>query len=99
MNQIFHADYTEFAQVLLDDLVVGERDALPIDLSVTALVDEIADGFETWIAIGDVRFDYFEHFRSGFSDFNEDTIVDLEQTEELNDLAGFRGHFVNASDC
>ena len=95
MNQILHTDDAKFAQVLLDDLVVGEGDSLLIDLSISALVDKIADRLDRGVTIGDVGFDYFEHFGSGFGEFDKDTVVDLEETEKLHNLAGFRGHFVD----
>ena len=98
MHQIFHADDTEFAEVLFDDLVVGEGDPLLVDLPVSTLVDEVANGFHTGVAVGDVGFDYFEHFRRSFGEFDENAIVDLEETEELHDLAGFRSHLINTGD-
>ena len=81
MHQILHADDAEFAKVLLDNLVVGEWDPLLIDLSISALVDEVADGLHGGVTIGDVGFDDFEHFGCSFGDFDKDTVVDLEETE------------------
>ena len=98
VHQILHADDAELAQVLLDDLVVGQRDALLVDLSISALVDEVADGLDAGVAVGDVGFDYFEHFGCGLCEFDEDAVVDLEETEELHDLARFRGHLVDTED-
>ena len=95
MDQVFHADDAKFAQLLLDDLVIGEGNALLVDLSVAALIDEVADGFDTGVAVGDVGLDYFEHFGGGFGEFDEDAVVDLEKAEELEDLAGFGGDFVD----
>lgn len=42
MNQVLHTDDTELAQILLDDLVVGEGYSLFIHLCIATLVDEIA---------------------------------------------------------
>ena len=95
MDQILHADDAELAQVLLDDLVVGEGDALPVDFAVPALVDEFAHGFERGVAVGDVGFDDLEHFQGRFGEFDEDAVVDLEESEELEDLAGLGGDFVD----
>ena len=86
MHEVFHADNAVFAQVLLDDLVVGQRDALLVDFTVAALVDEVADGLDGRVAVGDVGFDDLKHFGGGFCDFDEDAIVDLEEAEELEDL-------------
>ena len=95
MDQVLHTDDAEFAQLLLDDLVIGKGYTLLVDLSVAALVDEVADGFDTGVAVGDIGLDYFEHFGGGFGEFDEDAVVDLEEAEELEDLAGFWGNFVD----
>ena len=42
VNQVLHADNAELAQVVLDQLVVGERDALFVDLAISTLVHEFA---------------------------------------------------------
>lgn len=81
MHQILHADDAEVAKVLLDDLVIGEWDPLLIDLPISTLVDEVADGLHGGVTIGDVRFDDFEHFGCRFGDFDKDTVVNLEETE------------------
>lgn len=95
MDQILHAHDPEFAQILLDDLVVRQGDTLLVDFAVAALVDEFAHGFERGVAVGDVGFDDLEHFEGGFGKFDENAVVDLEQTEELEDLARFGGDFVD----
>ena len=53
VDEIFHADDTVLAEVLLDDGVVGEGDALLVDLAVSALVDQLTDGLEVRFATGD----------------------------------------------
>ena len=95
MDQVLHTDDAKFAQLLLNDLVIGEGYTLLVDLSVAALVDEVANGFDTRVAVGDIGFDYFEHFGGGFCEFDEDAVVDLEEAEELKDLAGFGGDLVD----
>ena len=95
MDQILHTNDAKLAQLLLDDLVIGEGYTLLVDLSVATLVDEVADGFDTGVAVGDVGFDYFEHFGGGFGEFDEHAVVYLEEAEELKDLAGFGGDFVD----
>lgn len=92
VDKILHAHDTVFAQMVLDDLIVGERDTLLIDLSVAALVDEFAHGLKVGVAVCDVGFDNLEHFRGGFGKADEDAIVDLKETEELEGLAWFGSH-------
>ena len=95
MDQILHADDPEFTQLLFDDLVVCEGDALLVDFAVSALVNQVADGLDAWVAVGDPGFDDFEHFGGGFCEFDEDAVVDLQETEELEDFAGLRGDLVD----
>lgn len=46
MNEILNAKDVEFSEGIFNDGVVGEGDALLVDLSVSALVDEFADGLQ-----------------------------------------------------
>ena len=96
MDQILHADDPVFSKIILDDLVVGEGNALLIDFAVAALVDEGADGLEVRVAVGDVGLDDLEHFGCSLCEADEDAVVDLEEAQELEDLAWFRGDFVDA---
>ncbi len=72
----------------VDDGVVGERDALLVGrLGVSALVDELTDGLEVGVAVGDEGLDNLQHLGGGLGQTDEDTVVDLEKTEELESLA------------
>lgn len=93
--EIFDGDDAKLAERLLDDLVIVERDALLVDLAVTTLVDEFADRLQVCLAVGDVRLDKLQHVGGRLGDLDEDTIVDLQQAQELQDLAGFRRNFVD----
>lgn len=87
VDQVLHADNAVLGKVLLDDGVVGEGNALLVDLGVSALVDELADGLQVGVTVGDERLDDLEHLRGGLGQTDEDTVVDLEKTEELESLA------------
>ena len=45
--------------------------------------------------VGNVGFNKTEHLLCGPGDLNEHTVVDLKQTEELQDLAGFGSNLVD----
>ena len=45
--------------------------------------------------VSDVRLNQAEHLLGSFGDLNEDTIVDLQKAEELQDLAGLGGNLVD----
>lgn len=98
VDEILHADDAVLAERSLDDGVVGKSNALLLDLSVTALVDELADGLQVWITVGDPWLDNLEHLKGGLGHANEDTVVDLKETEELEDLAWLWSDLVDTLD-
>ena len=83
MNEIFHRYDSEFAKSSLDDLVVVQGDALLVDFAVSSLVDELTDRLQVGLAVGDVGLNELQHLCGGLGDFDKDTVVDLEETEEL----------------
>jgi hypothetical protein len=87
VDQVLHADNAVLGKVLLDDGVVGEGNALLVDLGVSALVDELTDGLQVGVTVGNEGLDDLEHLRGGLGQTDEDTVVDLEKTEELESLA------------
>ena len=88
VDQILHTDDTVFAKAVLDDGVVGKSNALLIDLSISTLVDELTDSLEVWVSVGDPWLNDLQHLKSSLGHANKDTIVNLEKTEELEDLSG-----------
>ena len=88
MDQVLHAHDAVLAEMLLDDGIVGKRDALLLTrFGIAALVDELAHGFEVRVAVGDEGLDDLQHFRRGFCEADEAAVVDLEEAEELEGLA------------
>jgi hypothetical protein len=87
VDEVLNADNAVLAEVRLDDLVVGEREALLVDLSVAALVDELTDGLQVRVSVGDEGLDDLEHLGGGLGQLDEDAVVDLEETEKLEGLA------------
>ena len=95
-------DDTVLAEELLNDGVVGDGDSLTVGLGVSALVDELTDGLEVRLAVGDVRLNEGEHLLGGLGHADKDTVVDLEETEELQDFLGLGGDLgdtVYGDDC
>jgi hypothetical protein len=99
VDQILHADNAELAEVLLDDLVVGQGSALLVDLSVTTLVQKLADGLQVGVTVGNVGVDNGQHLLGSLGETDEGTRVDLDQTQELEDLAGLGGNLVDTLDA
>ena len=50
VNQILDTDDAMFAEGLLDDLVVSEAHTVAIDLSVSTLVDQLANGLQVGLS-------------------------------------------------
>lgn len=95
VNEILHADDTVLAEALLDDGIVGQGNALLVDLAVPALVDELLHALEVGVTVGNPGLDDLDHLSGSLGDTDEDTVVDLEKTEELEDLAGLGGNLVD----
>jgi len=98
MNQILHTDDAVFAQIVLDQLVVGKSHALLVNLAIASLVDELADTLQVGITICNVWIDDRQHLLSGLRQSDKDTIVDLEESEQLKDLARLGSDFVDTLD-
>jgi len=50
MDEIFDTKDVEFAKVRLDDIVVGQGNALLVNLAITALVDQLTDCLQVGLA-------------------------------------------------
>jgi len=99
MNHILNAMDTILAELLGDDLVVRQRDAILVHLAKAALVHELADGLQRWVAIGDVRLDALQHVDDWCVDLQEHSIADLAKTQQLENLPWLWGNLVNTMDA
>jgi hypothetical protein len=95
VDQVFHADDAVLSEVVLNELVVGQSNALLVDLAISTLVDQLSDRLQVGVAIGDVGVDDGEHLLCGLGELDEDTVVDLKKTQKLEDLAGLRSDLVD----
>jgi hypothetical protein len=99
VDDVLDADDGVVVVLGLDLLVVGDLDALVVDLQVAALVDEAADGLEGGVAVGDVGLDHAEHVLHGLVELDEDGVEDLAEAEELEDLALLGGDLGDTADA
>jgi hypothetical protein len=97
MNQILHTLDTIFTQGIGNERIVCERDSGTINFPVATFVDEVADRFEVGFAVCDVGLDDLQHFLGCLGEFDEDPIVDLKETEELQYFSGFGGNFIDTA--
>jgi hypothetical protein len=98
MDEVFHTDHAVLTEVLLNHLVVSKGDSLLVDLAVSALVDELADGLEVGVSVCDEGFHDLQHLHSSLGQANEDAIVDLEKSKELEGLPLLGIDFVDTLD-
>jgi len=98
VDQIFDADDAELTKGLFNDEIAGDGDSLLVDLTETSLVDQVRDGVSSGISEGDIRFDLLDHVKSSSVNSDEDTVVDLSKSEQLEDLSDLRSQIVNTSD-
>jgi len=75
-----------------------ERNALLVDLAISTLVDKLADGLQVRSTVGNVGLNQLEHLSGSVGETEEDTVVDLEKTEQLENLAGLGSNVVDTLD-
>lgn len=98
VDQVFDRQDIILAQGRFDDLVARQRNSLLVNLAISALVDQLSDRLQVWLAVCDVRLDELEHLQGRPVGLNKDTVVDLEETEKLEDFAGLWGDLVDTLD-
>jgi len=98
MDEIFNTDDPLVLELLLDETIVGDRDSLSSDLEEPAFVDEMLDSLQVRGSVSHVGFHQLQHLTDGTIQSNKNGIVDLSQTEELQNLSSFRVNAVNTSD-
>ena len=99
VDDVLDADDVLVVELVLDLLVVVDLDALSADLEVTALVDELANGGEGGVSVGDVGLDHAEHLVHGLVELHDDGVEDLAETEELEDLLLLGGDLGDTADA
>jgi len=98
VEKVFHRDNTVLAEGSLNNLVVVKGNTLLVDLSVTTLVQQLANSGMVGIAVGNVRFNQSEELLGSLGNSQENTIVNLQKSEKLKSLSGLRCNLVNTLD-
>jgi hypothetical protein len=86
VDEILDANDTEFAQSLFDDFV-GEGASATLQFAESALVNEFPNGFEVGITPSDVRIGDSQHAQRRFVQLNKSSVVDLTETQQLQNLS------------
>jgi len=86
MNEVLDTDDAELAESLLDDFVV-ESASSSLKLAESAFVDKFADRLEVGVTPGDVGIGDTQHAQRRLVQLDERRVVDLTQTQQLEDLS------------
>ena len=86
------------AQNALDSVVGLQGDSLLVDLAVASLEDESPDGLLGGVAVGDVGLNSSKHIDGSLVDSDEDSVMELSQSEESHDSDDLGVELVNTSD-
>jgi hypothetical protein len=86
VDQIFNTDDSILSKGSFNDGIVSQWDSLAVNLSISTLVDQFLDSLEVRITISNVRVNDLEHFNGCLCKLDKDSIVDLEQTQQLQNL-------------
>lgn len=98
VNKVLDGADIVLAKGLIDQGVGGKRNTLLVDLAVTSLENKFADGLAGRISESDVGLNSSEHVGGGFVDSNEDSVVELSESEESHDADDFGVELVNTAD-
>lgn len=75
--------FTEFSS---NDAVVSKRKSSSLDFTTSSFVDKFADGLSRWVSISDEWLNHLDHVPCGFVKLDENSVVQLSQSEELKDF-------------
>merc|ERR1719433_420813 len=98
VDQILNTDDSQLSQLVLNDVVGGDGSSVSIDLDISTFVDEITNSLQVGTPVGDVGLADPEHVGGGLVHLDEDPVVDLPQSEELQDLPDLGRDLVDTAD-
>ena len=86
VDEVLNAGDSVFTELSFNDAVVGDWESSSLDLTATSLVDKLGDGLSGWVTISDEWLDHLDHVPGGFVQFDKNGVVQLSQSEELQDF-------------
>lgn len=98
VDQILNGDDTELTKSSLDDGVLRQWDSLLVDLTVTSLVDQLLDGRKGWVTVSNVWLNKLQKLGGSLGELDKDTSVDLQQSQQLQNLSWLWSNLVDTLD-
>jgi len=86
VDEVFDASNTDFTEFSFNDAVVSERKSSSLDFTAASFVDKFADSLSGWITVGNEWLNHLDHVPCGFVKLDENGVVQLSQSEELQDF-------------
>jgi hypothetical protein len=95
VDEVLYASEADLAESSLNNGVVSQRNSLAVDLAVASLVDKLSDQTLRRVAIGNVGLNSSDHVPGSLVESNEHSVVELSQSEELQDFSAGRVKLVD----
>ena len=86
VDEVLDAHDVVLAKGRGNHLIRAERNALSAHLAKSTLVDELSYRLQVGVPVGNEGLDQVQHLLGGSVDADKHAVVDLAQTEELQDL-------------
>jgi len=86
VDEVLHAADAVGAEFSSDDTVVSQWNSSMVDFAVASLVNQFGDGLSAGIAVSDEWLHHLEHVPCGLVQLDEYGVVQLSQSEELQDF-------------
>jgi len=98
VNNVFNTDDTVLSNSSLNHVVVGNGLPLLVDVNIPSLVDKFLDRLKVGVSVSHIRFNQTQHLDGSLVQTDEHTVVDLPQTEQLEDLPGLGVNTIDTTD-
>lgn len=87
VDEVLDGGDAVLAEGVLDDLVVGDGNSLPVHFGIASLVDQLADGLSSGVSVGDIWFYLSDHVDGGLIQLHKGSVVELSDSQQLQDLS------------
>ena len=95
VDEVLNAVDSVLAEFTSDDTIIGEWDSASVDFTVTPLVDKLGNIFPGWVSEGDKWLNDSNHVPCGLIKLDKHTVVQLPQSEKLQDLLWLWGKLID----
>lgn len=79
----------------VDDAVIGNRNTLTVNLTVTSLVDKSLKSVSGWVSVSDIWLNHSDHVDGGSVQTNKHSVMKLSESQKLHDLLRLRWQLVD----